>query len=123
MKKMLVVLFVFGLVGAWALAGSIPAGKETIKFEAKMGAVSFPHKAHADKGVSCVTCHHTSKEGEAPKGCGSEGCHDAKEAKGKAAKLADAVHKNCWDCHDKTAAAGKKSGPVKKDCKVCHVKA
>lgn len=123
MKKTLILVFVLGLVGAWALAGTVPAGKETIKMDTKTGTVTFAHKAHADGGVACVTCHHMTKEGETPKSCGAAGCHDAKEAKGKALILKDALHNSCIGCHDKNVAAGKKSGPVKKDCKLCHVKA
>ncbi|MBP7149336.1 MAG: cytochrome c3 family protein [Acidobacteria bacterium] len=121
MKKTLILVACAAFAIALAVAANIPSGKETLTFDAKMGAVTFGHKMHVDKGVSCTTCHHTSKEGETPQACSS--CHDAKVAKDKAPKLQDAMHTSCYGCHEKTAAAGKKAGPVKKDCKVCHVKA
>lgn len=118
MKKALVVVLGLAICGLFALAADPPAD---IKFDTKMGTVTFPHKAHADKGIKCEACHHTTKAGETPQKC--EACHDKAAAKDKAPKLSDAVHTTCWQCHEKTVAAGQKSGPVKKDCKVCHVKA
>lgn len=109
-------LFVVGMV---AVAADIPADKAVIKFDSKMGTVTFPHKAHVEKGAKCVDCHHTQKEGQAVETCGK--CHDAKEAKGNAPKLQDAVHKSCKGCHEKSVAAGKKAPG--KECKACHVKA
>lgn len=119
MRKVALIVAVLFVAGMIALAADIPAGKETIKFETKMGTVTFPHKAHAEKVGKCTECHHTTKEGEAVKPCSA--CHDAKEAKDKAPKLQDAVHKMCKGCHEKTVAAGKKA--PSKDCKSCHVKA
>jgi predicted CXXCH cytochrome family protein len=104
------------LVSMCVMAADIPADKATIKWETKMGTVTFPHKAHADR-EKCATCHHTTKEGEAVKACGT--CH-GKEATDKAPKLQDAAHKLCKGCHEKTVAAGKKAPG--KDCKSCHVK-
>jgi hypothetical protein len=96
----------------------IPAGKETIKFDTKMGTVTFPHKAHVEKGAKCEDCHHPVKGMEAKHLCSD--CHSATEAKGDVPKLADAVHKTCKGCHEKSVAAGKKA--PSKDCKSCHVK-
>lgn len=117
-KAVLLVAGLF-LVGVVATAADIPAGKETIKFEAKIGNVTFGHKAHVDYGAKCEDCHHPVKDAEAKFLCSD--CHDAKETKGNVLKLADAVHKNCKGCHEKTVAAGKKA--PSKDCKACHVKA
>ena len=115
-----VALLVAGLflVGTCVMAAEIPADKATIKIDAKNGAVTFPHKAHADQGVKCAECHHETKEAETPKACTA--CH-AKEAKDKMPKWMDAAHKSCRGCHEKTVAAGKKAPG--KDCKGCHAKA
>jgi hypothetical protein len=106
------------LVSMCVVAAEIPADKATIKFDTKMGTVTFPHKAHADR-VKCEECHHAVKGMEAKQQCSA--CHDAKEAKGNAPKLKDAVHKTCQGCHEKSVAAGKKVPG--KECKNCHVKA
>lgn len=119
MKKMVLVMAGLLAVSMWVFAAAAPP--DVKKFETSNGTVTFPHGAHVKAGIKCNTCHHTLKEGETPQPCSS--CHDAKEAKDKAPKLKDAVHKMCWDCHKKMAAEGKKAGPVMKDCKVCHVKA
>jgi DnaJ-class molecular chaperone len=105
------------LVSMCVMAAEIPADKATIKFETKMGTVTFPHKAHSER-AKCAECHHGLKEGETPKACSA--CH-GKEAKDKSPKLADAAHKVCRTCHEKTVAAGKKAPG--KECKACHVKA
>jgi len=117
-KAVLLVAGLF-LIGMLASAAEIPAGKETIKFDTKMGTVTFPHKAHVEKGAKCEDCHHAVKGMEAKNLCSD--CHSATEAKGNALKLKDAVHKTCGDCHAKTVAAGKKAPG--KECKACHVKA
>ncbi|MBZ5639134.1 MAG: cytochrome c family protein [Acidobacteriia bacterium] len=101
------------------MAADIPADKATIKFDTKMGTVTFPHKAHVDKGAKCEECHHTLKAGEAPQACTA--CH-GKEPKGQVPKMMDAAHKLCKGCHEKSVAAGKKA-PDSKNCKSCHVKA
>jgi hypothetical protein len=106
------------LVSMCVMAADIPAGKETIKFDTKMGTVTFPHKAHVEKGAKCEDCHHPVKGMEAKHLCSD--CHSATEAKGDVPKLADAVHKTCKGCHEKSVAAGKKA--PSKDCKSCHVK-
>ncbi len=116
-----VALLVAGLflVSMCVMAADIPADKATIKFDTKMGTVTFPHKAHADRGVKCADCHHGLKEGETPKACTT--CH-GKEAKDKTPKMMDAAHKLCKGCHEKSVTAGKKA-PDPKSCKSCHVKA
>jgi predicted CXXCH cytochrome family protein len=122
-KKTLVVVGLLALVsvGALVIAGEVPADKAEIKFDTKMGTVTFPHKVHSGlEGVSCTSCHHTLKEGATPQACSS--CHDPKMEKDGAPKLKDAVHNNCYGCHQEKADAGMKSGPLKKDCKACHVK-
>ncbi len=118
MRRLTLLVAGLFLVSMCVMAAEIPADKATIKFETKMGTVTFPHKAHVDKGAKCEDCHHAVKGMEAKNNCAA--CHDAKEAKGNAPKLADAVHKTCKGCHEKAVAAGKKAPG--KDCKSCHVK-
>ena len=104
MKKFLVLLAVFALVGSALVAVAADKGPAEVKYEVKMGTVTFNHAAHQG-ATDCSTCHHT--DGYAS--CKS--CHDGT----KAPKAKTAYHKNCKDCHKK----GKK-GPTK--CKECHVK-
>jgi len=75
---------------------ALAAGPETISLPAKMGTVTFPHKAHQEKLKDCKICHE--------KGPGKI------EGFGK-----DWAHKTCKGCH-----AEKKAGPTK--CNECHKK-
>ena len=70
---------------------------DVIEFPAKMGKVTFNHKAHQEKvkGV-CTTCHATAAGGKI-------------EGFGK-----DFAHKTCKGCHEKSG------GPMK--CNECHHK-
>lgn len=86
---------------------------EFINFDkAKMGAVKFPHKVHAEKAGSCDVCH----GGETPvfnkektelkmkdmydgKSCGT--CHDGKKKIGD--KVVFAAKGACAKCHKKDA--------------------
>lgn len=104
MKKILVLLAVFAIVGSALVAIAADKGPAEVKYEVKMGTVTFDHAAHQG-ATDCATCHHTGEY--AP--CKS--CHDGS----KAPKAKDAYHKNCKDCHKK-----EKKGPTK--CKECHVK-
>ncbi|PLX99982.1 MAG: hypothetical protein C0622_09735 [Desulfuromonas sp.] len=104
MKKLVVMLIVAAFVGTAFVAVASDNGPAEVKYEVKMGTVTFNHTAH--QGLTdCATCHHT--EGYAA--CKS--CHDGT----KAPKAKDAYHKNCKDCHKE-----KGQGPTK--CKECHVK-
>lgn len=108
MKKFLVLLAVFAIVGSALVAVAADKGPAEVKFEVKMGTVTFPHHEHQEI-TDCVTCHHN---GDAEKGAAAcRSCHDGK----KAPKAKDAFHKVCKDCHKK-----EKKGPTK--CKECHVK-
>lgn len=122
-RRILIAVLAAAVVGAFALAAAqIPEGKQVLKFETKMGTVTFEHAKHAGfEGVTCVTCHHKTKEGETPKACSE--CH-AKKPQDDTPKLQKAVHDRCWGCHQEKADAGAKHGPVKgaKNCKKCHVK-
>ncbi len=134
----LILMLSVGYVGgAVAQAPAIPGDKDVIKFESKLGLVTFQHKKHADlKIAECKTCHHTFKAeaGEAVKPCHE--CHKKKGpgAKGGETKVAaapgekvpppakDIFHKRCTACHEYTAQQGQQAGPIKKKCKLCHIK-
>ncbi len=104
MKKFLVLLAVFSIVGSALVVMAADKGPAEVKYEVKMGTVTFPHEAH--QGLTdCAACHHTGDYAQ----CKS--CHDGS----KAPKAKDAYHKNCKDCHKES-----KKGPTK--CKECHVK-
>ncbi len=105
------------LVSMCVMAADVPADKATIKFDSKIGTITFSHQAHSTY-AKCEECHHGMKADETAKSCGA--CH-GKEAKGAVAKLSDAAHKSCRGCHEKAIAAGKKAPG--KECKACHVKA
>ena len=107
MKRILAIMVAVGLVAlGTATLVSADNGPEEIKLPAKMGEVTFPHKAHQEKVSDCTTCHHKGVEAGT---CGS--CHDGT----KAPKAKDAFHKLCKDCHKDM-----KSGPT--GCKDCHKK-
>ena len=133
MKKQRLETGIAGLLGVLlagaALAQEIPADKQVLVFEGKMGKVTFLHQLHAGlKGVGglveveCSTCHHTF-EGSGPiKPC--KECHAKKkgELMENAPKFKDAYHLRCQGCHKYTMQEmGKHAGPVKK-CKLCHIK-
>lgn len=106
MKRLIAVLVAVGLIalGSAALV-SADNGPAEIKLPAKMGDVTFPHKAHQDRMGDCNACHHKGVEAGA---CTS--CHDGT----KAPKAKDAFHKLCKDCH--------KEKGVDTGCKTCHKK-
>ena len=94
------------------IGAQAPAGSVTIKeIQKTKPAVTFDHKAHADrvKG-NCKACHHKDEAGKEQK-CSA--CHGAK-ADGKKVELKEAFHKTCKDCHKK------ENGPSK--CDGCHKK-
>lgn len=114
MKKLLLsTLSVLFLIALFSFAADQP---EKITLQAKMGNVTFDHKAHAETlKIACVTCHHTTKEGETPEKCSS--CH-GKDPKAPAIK--DAFHKGCQDCHKQKNEKEGKKAPTK--CTECHIK-
>ena len=123
MKRALFSLIaLIALTSVFVLAAEIPAEKEVITFEAKLGTVTFKHAEHAGRIGDCTTCHHKMEGDAAPQPCSA--CHMEKEEKDGAPKLKDAVHDNCQGCHQEKADAGEKSGPVggANECKKCHIK-
>jgi hypothetical protein len=105
MKKMFVLFAIVAFVAASAFVAVADNGPAAIKFDSKMGAITFDHTKHQGLVPDCATCHHTGDYAK----CKS--CHDAKP---EAPKSKDAFHKQCKDCHKA------QSGPTK--CKECHVK-
>jgi hypothetical protein len=97
----------------------IPADKALIRFDTRLGTVTFDHRRHADLSFTeCSTCHHTWEAGETIKPC--HACHEHKGVDSPVAKTA--FHTRCIGCHEYTTGQGDPAGPVKKECKLCHVK-
>lgn len=110
MKKS-VLIGIISIVALVAMTAAVGLQDDTVTYDTKLGKVTFPHKAHVDRGTTCKTCHHTlAADTDTPdKKCLD--CHtEDSEVKPK-----DAYHKTCVECH-KTG----KAGPTK--CKECHVK-
>jgi hypothetical protein len=93
-----------------------------------MGAVKFPHAAHARLvGAGCDRCHHASKPEKPPasKYQNCQDCHTKVATAPMKTKAQAAFHDPmakkgiCIDCHLKENATGKKA-PVK--CLDCHRK-
>lgn len=122
MRRFITLLAGLALLPAAVLAHdlTIPADKEVIQFDTKLGVVTFLHKMHADLSVTeCTTCHHMLKpEDETVQAC--HACHGSKD--GEAPKVKTAFHSTCIGCHEYTVAHGDEAGPQKKKCKLCHVK-
>ncbi len=98
-------LLVVGL-GAWAAEDKGPA---TVKYESKMGAVTFDHAGHTKREKDLCT-----------------GCHDGLWPKKKVPlnyakgmhKVAEAAKASCAGCH----VSGGKSFQSKGNCNKCHIK-
>lgn len=109
----------------------IPNDKALIKFDTRIGIITFAHKKHADLSITkCTTCHHDLvPEGAnpdthvVPENTTVKACHECHLYKSKTpAKAKTAFHSRCTGCHEYTAAGGQKAGPLKTKCKLCHVK-
>jgi hypothetical protein len=98
----------------------IPADKEVIHFDTKLGTVTFAHKKHADLSITqCTTCHHKSE----PTDTVMKPCHEChKHESTESPKASMAFHTRCTGCHEYTVAGGQQAGPLKKKCKLCHIK-
>ncbi len=122
-KSLFTLIALLALTSIFVLAAEIPADKEVLTFDEKLGTVTFKHKEHADRIGDCITCHHKLEGDALPQACTV--CHMEKEVKEEAPKLKDAVHNKCQGCHQEKADAGEKTGPLKgaKECKSCHIKA
>jgi len=102
MKKFMLLLAMVTFVASLAYAADPPA---EVKYETKMGTVTFSHPAHQGKVPDCTTCHHKGLEAGACKTCHNDGA---------AVNAKKAYHGQCKDCH------AKEGGPA--GCKDCHVK-
>ncbi|MCK5913925.1 MAG: cytochrome c3 family protein [Desulfuromusa sp.] len=106
MKKLLIMLTATILVSSIAtVVIAVATGPAEIKYEPKMGTVTFNHSDHQQL-TDCATCHHTGEYAQ----CKS--CHGVDQS---APKVKNAYHKQCKDCHKEM-----KKGPTK--CKECHIK-
>lgn len=95
------------------VAGNAPEKVTVSDVQKSKPAVTFNHKAHAERIKNCAECHHKDAAGKEQK-CFN--CHKAVK-KDKAAPLKDAMHTKCKDCHAKDAS---KKAPTK--CDGCHKK-
>lgn len=122
MRKFFMLLTGLLCLSGVALAGEcvIPADKEIIHFETKLGTVTFLHKMHADLSITeCTTCHHTLQ----PDDDRVKACHECHGKEGTGApEIKTAFHSTCAGCHEYTVAHGEEAGPLPKKCKLCHVK-
>lgn len=101
---------VFSVAVAMAGAPDTIVIKEVQKIKP---AVTFPHKAHADRINNCQECHHKDAAGK-EQACFQ--CHKAKK-EGDTPEFKVAMHNKCKECHKKDAA---KKAPTK--CDGCHKK-
>jgi formylmethanofuran dehydrogenase subunit E len=77
-------------------SATVSLAADTMVFQTKMGAVTFPHKKHQEMLKSCKPCH--------------------EKTPGKIEGFnKDAAHKLCKGCHE-----AKGAGPT--GCKDCHKK-
>jgi hypothetical protein len=116
MKKfaMLMAVVMVAVFSASVIVAADAPGSVTVKdVQKSKSAVTFDHKAHADRIGKCAECHHKDAAGKEQK-CFA--CHKAEKA-GAAVALKDAMHTKCKDCHSKDAT---KKAPTK--CDGCHKK-
>jgi hypothetical protein len=73
-------------------------------YQSQVGAVRMSHKAHMEKGMKCVDCHHKKGNPDREKKCAV--CHTG-------FKGYNTMHGLCVDCHIEH-----KEGPQM--CKECH---
>jgi len=111
---MLIAVVMVAVFSAGVIVAANAPETTTIKdVQKSKPAVTFNHKAHADRIKNCAECHHKDAAGKEQK-CFA--CHKA-EKKGDAVALKDVMHKKCKDCHSKDAT---KKAPTK--CDDCHKK-
>ena len=124
MRVSALVLILFAMFAGSAMAEciTIPEDKKVIRFDSKLGDVTFAHKKHADLSITkCTTCHHKQQPSDhVMKPCRE--CHKHNAAESDPPKTKTALHTRCIGCHEYTIASGVPAGPVKKKCKLCHVK-
>ena len=99
---------------------TIPKNKSVIKFDTKLGTVTFAHKKHAGLSITeCTTCHHKYESGDTT----MKPCHECHLHKVRGLpKAKTAFHTRCTGCHEYTVEGGQKAGPLQNKCKLCHKK-
>ena len=122
MRSKVFIMFLFSLFVGNAMAAeiNIPEDKQVIKFETRLGIVTFAHEKHAGLSITeCTTCHHKLE----PADTAVKPCHECHQHKSKEpTKAMKAFHARCTGCHEYTVAGGNIAGPLKKKCKLCHIK-
>lgn len=120
LKILITILFSLFASNVMAEEMKIPADKEVIQFDTKLGTVTFAHQKHASlKITQCTTCHHKSEPTDiVMKTCHECHQHDSTEPP----KASTVFHTRCTGCHEYTVAGGQQAGPLKKKCKLCHIK-
>ena len=116
MKKfvMLMAVVMAAVFSAGVLVAADAPGKIVInEIQKSKPAVTFNHKAHADRIGKCAECHHKDAAGKEQK-CSV--CHKAKKT-GDVPEFKEAMHGKCKGCHAKDAT---KKAPTK--CDGCHKK-
>ena len=120
LKFFILILFSLFVSNVMAEEMKIPADKEVIKFETKLGIVTFAHQKHANLSITqCTTCHHKKQPAETV----MKPCHECHQHKSKQPKKAKIIfHARCTGCHEYTASSGQNAGPLQEKCKLCHIK-
>jgi len=131
MRLKIYIIAVLSLFFSNAMAAelTVPPDKAVIKFDSKLGIVTFAHEKHAGlKITECKTCHHKIE----PADTAVKACHECHKPKSKDKKaevkpdepppIKTAFHTRCIGCHEYSIAQGIEAGPSKKKCKLCHVK-
>jgi len=117
--KNIIVTSLFILLSSQVSAFEQVQPAEIIRFETKMGLVTFRHGDHGTlRTRECSECHHTYTGEKKIQRC--EDCH--LKTSTKAPSLFKAIHMKCSGCHEYTVKMGNPAGPLKKQCKLCHVK-
>jgi len=118
MKKfaMLMAVVMVAVFSASVIVAADAPEKIVIKeIQKSKPAVTFSHKAHADKIGKCAECHHKDAAGKEQK---CSGCHKAQMEKGKEKEsFKEVMHTKCKGCHSKDET---KKAPTK--CDGCHLK-
>jgi c(7)-type cytochrome triheme protein len=105
----LIAAIVLALSTGLALSADAKKAPETIVFEAKPGAVTFPHAKHVEAAKNdCTVCHDSLFKQERGDLGYKAGMH----------KKAEAEKSSCAACH----VAGGKSFESKGNCNKCHEK-
>lgn len=120
MRRVVPVLTALAVIVAFSAVPLLAQPKDEVVFDAKMGKVTFQHKAHVDRKVECKTCHHKDDAGK-EQACRT--CHKETDTAGGAPAIKLAVHGKdqksglCITCHSKP-----ENEKAPKKCTECHKK-